>query len=83
METLTNALVKAQNKNCDNMDWEILSTRSGGWSLQRLGKKAATVNFLKYPCRANLGEADKPYLVNAHNAIRNFASLDEALDFAN
>ena len=77
METMNIALKKAQEI---SKDWKILATTSGGWSLQMIGNGGAIINYMKNPCKANLGRVGHPYQVNC-KTIENFKSLDEALQF--
>ena len=75
MESIDKALRIAKTF---NNNWDILPTQSGGWQLRLMCDGGALINYLIFPCSANLGEEGKPYQVN-FRTIRNYSTLSEAL----
>lgn len=77
MESLQAALQTAQTF---SPDYEILSTMSGGWSLQKLTGGGSVVNYLVHPSAANNGETGRPYQAWFKKRYQNFATLNDALE---
>lgn len=63
-------------------NWGVQETRSGGWVLEIQDPLGGIIIYLMNPCTKNMGETGKPYQVNC-GGIRNFATLDEALNQVN